>query len=157
MLSKERWIWHWISAQYILKFWWQSFMTRVRTLICACRALCIALRDCNKTTNNKLVILMDNTLLQLESVILGLQALSVRATEVLVKDSFPPAWSTESALLPLQSSSCWTVWSGPGILHTVAVSLGSVQEPTLQGIQKTDQYGFQRPSPHWSVFDLRAS
>lgn len=34
---------------------------------------------------------MDNTPLQLESMIVGLQALCVRATEVLVRDCFPRA------------------------------------------------------------------
>lgn len=38
----------------------------------------------------------------------------------------------------------------------MALSLGSVQEPTLQEIQKTDQCGFQGPSPHraGAAFDV---
>jgi len=100
-------------------------MTAARTVICACRVPCVALIDCNKTTKNKLITLTDNTFLRVESVILGLRAVYIRVTKILVRNCFPPARGTSGALLPLPSSSRWTGWSGPGIFHTGSVSLGS--------------------------------
>lgn len=124
-------------------------MATARTVICACRVLCVALIDCNKTTSSKLIILMDNTFLQLESLILGLQALCIRVTKTLVRNCLPPARGTNGALMPLhtadQGLASFTLW--PDIW-------GPVQEPTGQGIQKIDQYGFQQASTHNTVFDI---
>lgn len=65
---------------------------------------------------------MDNTFLQLESAILGLQALCF-SHKTLVRNRLPPDRGTDGALPPLHSGSCWTGWPGTGIFHTVTPSL----------------------------------
>lgn len=97
---------------------------------------------------------MDNNCLQLESAILGLQALRIRVTKMLVETVSLP---TEALMVPC--CLCTAAHAGPADQGPASFTLwpylwGPVQEPTSEGIQKIDEHGFQRATTHNTVFDI---